>query len=87
MAKKIQTGTQKKTVTETKEQRFIRVVTPRVTKAVKMIKIIGNCAGSTYEYTPEQVEQIFVGLQTAMVELKGRFTAKRQAQPEFTFNS
>ena len=70
---------------ESKAARFIRVVTPRVNKAVKAIKVIGFCAGSTYEYTPKQVEQISQTLFAAMNGLADNFAKKVSAQEEFKF--
>ena len=44
---------------ESKEERFHRVVEARVNKLIKMLRLLGNCSGVAYAYTPEQVEQIF----------------------------
>jgi len=70
---------------ETKAQRFKRVVAPRVTKAVKAISVLGYCAGSTYEYTPEQIKQIDGVLSKAIVELLAKFASKASKADEFTF--
>jgi len=70
---------------ETKAQRFKRVVAPRVTKAVKAISVLGYCAGSTYEYTPEQIKQIDFVLSKAIVDLMAKFAAKASKANEFTF--
>lgn len=70
---------------ETKSERFIRVVTPRVNKAVKAIRVIGFCSGSTYEYTPKQVEKISQVLFAAMNGLADSFAKRSPAQEEFSF--
>ena len=72
---------------ETKQARFIRVVTPRVKKAVKAISVIGYCSGSTYESTPEQLSQIQGALVTAMNSMLSKFEAKSKSGPEFDFKS
>lgn len=70
---------------ESKAARFIRVVAPRVNKAVKAIRQIGFCAGSTYEYTPKQLEQITKELSAAQNEILAKFAGKKEAEGVFTF--
>ncbi len=70
---------------ETKAERFIRVVTPRIGKAVKAIDVIGFCAGSTYEYTPEQLVEIGNALVSAVNNLKAKFDNKTSGQDSFKF--
>lgn len=70
---------------ETKEQRFIRVCTLRVRKAVKMFGNIANCSGVAYAYTPAQVEAMFKVLQDALDSACGSFTAKVGESTEFDF--
>lgn len=72
---------------ESKAARFIRVVTPRVAKAVKAISVIGYCSGSTYEYTTQQIQQIVNALENAQGELLARFAGKKSGQEEFTFKT
>lgn len=70
---------------ESKADRFVRVVTPRVKKAMKAIRTIGFCAGAGYEYTPKQTEQIVTALQGAVDRLNQQFTDKIVDEPEFDF--
>lgn len=70
---------------ETKEARFIRVVTPRINKAVKAIRVIGYCSGTAYSFTPEQTEQIVKILQTGINALVEQFSAKKSGVDEFAF--
>ncbi len=72
---------------ETKVERFTRVVTPRVGKAVKAIRTIGFCASGTYEYTPEQVLEITNALSKQIHNLKLKFESKSGMEEEFTFGS
>ena len=71
---------------ESKAMRFVRVVRPRVIKAVKAIDIIGYCASSSYEYTPKQVEQISATLFAALNNLVDSFAKKKSKQDEFNFD-
>lgn len=47
---------------ETKQDKFKRIVEPRVRKALKAIRLIGNCANPTYGYTDEQISTIITSL-------------------------
>ena len=58
---------------ESKADRFKRLAEPRVDSTVKKIKIIGNLAGSNYEYTAEQVEKILTTLKTSVDEIEKKF--------------
>ena len=59
---------------ETNGERFIRVVETRTNKAIDAIERIGDCADvRIYEYSPEQVEKIFLALENAVAEAKQRF--------------
>lgn len=58
---------------ENKSQRFIRVVQPRVGKAIKSIGLVGSVTGSTYDYSNEQAEQIVEALQDAVDKVAARF--------------
>jgi len=61
---------------ESKSDRFIRVVTPRVNKAIKAIDVIGYCNGSTYEHTEQQVKQICELLHITVDKLQLKFSGK-----------
>ncbi len=58
---------------ESKADRFKRLAEPRVGNAVKKIEIIGNLAGSNYEFTPEQVEKILATLKSTVEEVAAKF--------------
>ena len=70
---------------ETDAARFIRVVSPRVSKAVKSIEVIGFCSGSGYEYTQAQVKQIHDTLFDAMVKMVKRFSGNVEGSGGFSF--
>lgn len=85
MAKKRDRRRQEIPKDESKADRFIRVVTPRVGKAIKAIRQIGFCAGGTYEYKPEQAEQIVSALRKELQDLDTKFTTKADTQAAFEF--
>lgn len=65
---------------ESKQDKFIRVAEPRVSRAVKSISLLGNLAGSGYEYTEGQVEAMFAAVQEAADSAKAQFTRKQGVQ-------
>lgn len=65
---------------ESKADRFKRLAEPRLGNAVKKIEIIGNLAGSNYDYTPEQVERIFTTLKAALGEVEQKFQKRLSRQ-------
>ena len=71
---------------ETKSAKFVRVVTPRVSKAVKALKIIGYCSGSAYEYTPKQVGEIINVLGKTLDNLSNRFKTRAESDEGFSFS-
>jgi len=58
---------------ESKADRFKRLSLPRVANAVKKIEIIGNLAGSNYEFTSEEVQKILTSLRSAVGEVEVKF--------------
>jgi hypothetical protein len=58
---------------ESKADRFKRVGTPRINKAVKAISVIGNLSGNGYEYTDEQIGKINDALTDAVKVTMAKF--------------
>jgi len=58
---------------ESKADRFKRLAESRVGNAIKKVGIIGNLAGSSYEFTAEQVEKILTTLRTSVDEVEKKF--------------
>lgn len=59
---------------ETKAARFRRVAEARVNKIIRMLRLLGNCSGtSTYAYDDDAVEQIFTALQIELDKARTRF--------------
>lgn len=61
---------------ETKEERFIRIAEPRVSRACKAVSLLGNLAGSGYEYTEEQVDAMFGAVQEELDTARAQFKKK-----------
>lgn len=60
---------------ESKSDRFIRIAQARVNKLIHMMRLLGNCsAAGNYEFTDEQVEQIFSTLYTELFKARKRYT-------------
>ena len=59
---------------ETKEEKFIRLAEARVNKILSMIRLLGNLSSTSfYQYSCDQVEQIFTALQLELIKNKMRF--------------
>lgn len=84
MAKQQKRKTQSIPKDESKTDRFIRVVTPRVNKAIKAIKQIGYCAGASYEYTPQQAARITTELLNTVEGLGDTLGKTKKAEDEFS---
>lgn len=70
---------------EDKHEKFIRVVTPRVGKALKAIALIANQAGIGYSYTEDDVAQIITALRDAIDNVEGCYLSKNKQIVEFSF--
>jgi hypothetical protein len=54
--------------------KFARLATKRVSKALKAIQLIGNLSNkSNYDYTPEDVQKIFKALQDELSLSRKKF--------------
>ena len=62
---------------ETKEERFIRIATPRVNGVIQKLEILSNCSGATYGYTEEQVDAIELAVASARKQFQPK-TAKEK---------
>lgn len=85
MTKKAKVGSSGVPIDESNSDRFIRVVTPRIGKAVKAIGVIGFCAGSTYEYSESQVDQIIHELESSLISLAQTFAGEKGGGNSFKF--
>jgi hypothetical protein len=72
---------------ETKEERWQRVVTPRIERALKYIGLIGNCSSrSSYSYSPAQIDEMCSRLGQEVTKLRTVYShAAKEEQPRFHF--
>ena len=61
---------------ETKSERFVRIAEARTNKIIDMIQLLGNCANkATYEYTKDDVKQIFGAIEAELRAARAKFEA------------
>ena len=71
---------------ETKNEKFVRIASPRVNAVIDKLDILSNCASSNYEYTEEQVENMFQAIRDAVDNCYTQFQPKMKSEKEkFTF--
>lgn len=68
---------------ESKADKFKRLAGKRVTNAISKVELIANLAGSSYEYTPEQVEKILTALQGSVDKVKAAFSKQKIEKTNF----
>lgn len=69
-----------------KHKDFIRVVTPRVKKALKAIGLIGNQAGSAYVHTEDEISHIVTSLQNAVDNVEKRYRTGSEQEVDFSLD-
>jgi len=70
-------------------EKFVRLATKRVSKALKAIQLIGNLSNkSNYDYTDEDVQKIFRALQEELSACRKKFelAQKRQNGVQFSLD-
>ena len=67
---------------ETKNEKFVRIASPRVQSIISKIEILANCASSNYEYTDEQVEAMFGAITYSLNECRKSFQPKEKTEKE-----
>ena len=56
---------------ETKREKFVRLAEARTNKIIDMLQLLGNCSNSSaYDYTQQDVDKIFVAIETEVREAK-----------------
>lgn len=72
----------KKQADESKHDKFIRLAEARTNKIIDTLKLLGNCSNtSIYEYTQDEVEEVFKAIEQELHEAKKKFT---KPEPEKT---
>lgn len=68
-----------------KRDRFEKIATARTNKILNDLRLLGNCSNrSSYEYTQDEVNQMFRAIKEAVSEAESRFT-KKGSRTEFSF--
>lgn len=72
-------------MTETDREKFVRLATARVNKAIRSIQIIGNLSNkSNYSYETSDVEKIFRALNAEVKACRQRFeSSSSQSDNQF----
>jgi hypothetical protein len=63
---------------------FGRVLPPRMNKALKAIKLVGQCSGTNYYYTETQAAKIVEALQVAVRQVADSYQKGVKKAPSFT---
>lgn len=59
-----------------KRSDFKRLIIPRLEKALKAIKVIGNLSAGQYAYTESEAEKVVQALRLATDQVEGKFFKK-----------
>ena len=70
---------------ESKRERFIRVAEARTNKILDLMKLLGNCAApNNYDYTEEDIKNIFDTLEKEMKHAKSKFLGTNNKNVRFS---
>ena len=70
---------------ESKRERFVRIAEARTNKIIEMMRLLGNCSSkSNYEYSDEDVKQIFNALEKELKITKNKFLGISEKDEKFT---
>ena len=76
-----------KIVKESKEAYFLRIATPRVSKVLKALRVLGNCSNrNNYSYNQEQVNEMFATITEGLETTIMKFTPSKVEQESFEFS-
>lgn len=72
--------------TESPADRFKRLASKRVPRALKQLEGVGKLAASGYEHTPEQAAKVIDALKRAVADIEARFSrrGRKSAAPDFS---
>lgn len=70
---------------ETKRERFVRLAETRTNKILEMMRLLGNCSSkANYDYTDDDIKQIFSALEKELKNTKNRFLGLDAKEERFT---
>ncbi len=71
---------------ESKHDVFLRLAKPRTQKALKSLRILGNCSDKhRYEYSKDEIDKIFVSIKEYVNYVQTKFNGVKQEQDNFNF--
>jgi hypothetical protein len=70
---------------ETARDRFLRLAPPRMDGALKKIKLLGNLAGSGYQYEPNEAQEMVDALTQAVDEVRDKFSKSKSSSRKTGF--
>jgi hypothetical protein len=72
---------------ESRNQRFRRLATTRGDRLIREISLLGNLANrKNYEYSPDEVEQLFRPIETELSEVRALFDPEAESSRKVSFN-
>lgn len=73
----------KKKAEESKHEKFVRLAEARTNKIIDTLQLLGNCSNtSVYEYSKDDVEQIFQAIEDEVREAKKKFSKTETDKPQ-----
>lgn len=67
-----------------KKANFVRIAEARTNKIIESIALLGNLSNTSYyEYTPEQIEAMFLAIQEELDNQKKRFSDSDSKKKKF----
>lgn len=71
---------------ETREEKFIRMGQARMNKVLDSIRLLKNLSNrSSYAYTDEQIDKMFLAINAAVEDAKSSFSATKKEDADFHF--
>ena len=68
-------------IEETKRDKFVRLAEARTNKILDTLHLLGNCSNtSAYEYTQQDIDQIFSAIELEVRETKKKFSKAESCQ-------
>lgn len=62
-----------------KKERFMKIAEKRTNTIIDTLRLLGNCSNkNNYEYTDEQVKQIFTAIENELKATKMKYEKKEQ---------
>lgn len=67
---------------KTKRERFVEIAGKRTNKIINGLHLLGNCSNkNNYEYSEADVKKMFMAIEDALKEAKGRYYNSKGKEP------